>query len=254
MPPKVSVITPLYQGEEHIEQCLKSVIDQGRDDVEHLLIDNNSTDHGPEIVRAYAETHPHIRLLHNPVQGAGPSRNLGIHAAEGRYIAFLDSDDWWHSEKLDQQISAMEEHSAVFSWTSYDVVDQTGRRIRTQSAPKVMTVRRHLLKTGTIGCLTVVYDTEALGRRYMNDLGLRQDFCLWLHILRSCEEENLRTIGLKMPLACYRSHRNGISANKWAAAKMQWRACRTHADLSFPLAVVCFLSYTLNGIIDRVRR
>jgi teichuronic acid biosynthesis glycosyltransferase TuaG len=251
---KISVITPLYQGEAHIAQCMQSVIDQSRSDIEHIVIDNNSTDAGPEIVQEYARNHPHIHLLHNPVPGSGPTRNVGIKAAQGRYIAFLDSDDWWDPRKCDVQIEAMEQDRLAFSWTSYTLVDATGTTIRKQRSPKVMTASRHLMKRGTIGCLTAVYDSHMLGKCYMNDMGLRQDFCLWYDIFSKCELWGMETGGVPDTLAYYRVHDSGISADKKKASRMQWQAYREHVGLGIPQASLCFASYAANGILDRLRR
>lgn len=249
---KVSVITPLYQGAAHIAQCIQSVIDQNRSDIEHIIINNNSTDEGPSIVQDYANKYPHIRLLHNPIPGSGPTRNVGIKVASGRYIAFLDCDDWWDPRKLDVQISAMEERNLAFSWTGYRIIDDSGREKRVQKAPLVMSAKRHLLKLGTIGCLTAVYDSSVLGKCYMNDMGLRQDFCLWYDIFAKCELWGFETGGVSDALATYRVHNAGISANKQKASKMQWRAYREHVGLDKFSASLCFASYAINGIRDRV--
>lgn len=251
---KVSVITPLYEGERHIAQCIESVASQGCVDIEHIIIDNNSTDAGPEIVQTLCEEYSHLRLLHCKTPGSGPARNAGINVASGRYIAFLDADDWWAPNKLDVQISEMQKHDAVFSWTTYTVTDPEGRKIRIQQAPLQMTARRHALKLGTIGCLTAVYDQCLIGKRYMNEFGLRQDFCLWYDILATADRKGLPVVGINDPLAFYRVHSEGISSNKNKAAAMQWRAYRQHIGMGRLRASAYFASYAANGIIDRLSR
>lgn len=250
----VSVITPLYNGAAHIEECMESVIAQGRTDIEHIIIDNSSDDNGPLLVTYYMQRYPHIRLLHNEIPGSSATRNKGIAEARGRYIAFLDCDDTWAPEKLDRQILAMNRAGAAFSWGNYSVVGPSGALIREQHSPKTMTVKQHLMKRGVIGCLTAIYDTEMLGRHFMTDLPIREDFCLWLDILKQCERDNLPTIGVQENLAFYRVHDSGKSSKKTSAAKGQWRALRLYAKLSLSVASFYFASYAINAILDRVWR
>jgi teichuronic acid biosynthesis glycosyltransferase TuaG len=254
MQPVVSVITPLYQGEKYIAECIRSVLAQGFGAIEHIIIDNNSTDKGPDIVREYMIDHPNIRLLSSTAPGAGPARNTGLEAANGKYIAFLDADDYWHHDKIKNQITKMQDRNAVFSWTAYTVINESGHIIRVQAAPDDITYRDHLFKKKTIGCLTVMFDRHFFGERRMNKLPMRQDFCLWLDLLKYAEAADGRLIGIEDPLAFYRVHRNGLTNNKKNAARYQWRAYREHAGLSIPSAALCFAAYFFNAIRDRLPR
>lgn len=249
----VSVITPLFNGSAHIEDCISSVADQNFSDLEHIVIDNNSTDDGPDRVRELQKAHPHLRLMSETTKGAGPARNAGIRAAKGRYIAFLDADDRWKSDKLAVQISAMQEADAAFSWTGYDVI-KDGEFARVQSAPASVSYQDLLSKRATIGCLTVIYDAEKIGKRFMNDMPMRQDFCLWLDILSDCEKEGWRCLGLPESLALYQVHAGGMTADKRKAARMQWRAYRRHVGLSRFRTAELFTSYAFHALAARLGR
>lgn len=251
MAPDISVITPVYNGEKYIKDCIESVAAQTKVRIEHIVIDNLSTDQSLEIAKDYAKIYPHIRLLSCKRPGAGHARNLGMKNATGKYITFLDCDDWWHPEKSIRQLRAMQKHNAAFSWTAYTVTSPPQEKIRVQSAPKHMSSLRHAFKIGTIGCLTACYDREALGVHYMNDMPLRQDFCLWYDILRDCEERGIGTIGINEPLASYRVHSSGMSSNKRAAAWMQWKAYRNHLKMNALTASVAFASYAISGVLTR---
>lgn len=250
--PSVSVITPLYNGADHIEACIASVAAQSFTDLEHIVIDNNSTDDGPERVAALCRIHPHLRLIYESQKGAGPARNAGIHAAQGRYIAFLDADDSWKPEKLERQIAAMKASGAVFSWTAYDIYKDDSF-VRMQQAAETLTYDDLLAKRSTIGCLTAIYDSEILGKVFMNDLPMRQDFCLWLDILAAAERDHHAVIGLRQPLADYHVHANGLTSNKLKAARGQWTAYRSHVGLSRTRTLKLFASYVFHALAVRIR-
>lgn len=92
---KISIIIPVYNGEEYLEQCIHSVLSQTFDEMEILCIDDGSTDRSSEIIRRCQAEDGRIYLYHQKNQGAGAARNLGIQLAKGKYIAFLDADDYY---------------------------------------------------------------------------------------------------------------------------------------------------------------
>ena len=249
--PRVSIITPLHNGADFINECMDSVQAQSLIDYEHLIIDNRSTDKGPEYVAERAENDPRIKLLSNEVAaGAAPTRNVGLAAAQGKYAAFLDCDDAWLPEKLERQIAIMEQRRLAFSWTAYKVVDHSGAELREQRVSEAHDI---LLKRTTIGCLTAVIDLEAIGPVTMPQGDIHEDFCLWIDILNVARSKGLGWAGIDTPLAHYRVHQGGKSANKLAAMRMHWRSCRNHLGLSLPVAGLCFASYASNALKDRAR-
>jgi len=251
--PKVSIITPLYNGAATIDAAIASVQAQSLGNYEHLVIDNGSDDDSAGRVARAAKDDDRIRLLHNrAVRGAGPTRNVGIAAARGRYIAFLDSDDMWRPRKLERQVGVMEALGLAFSWTSYAVRGQEGEPVRIQAAKTSISHADLLAKRAVIGCLTAIYDAGQLGKLYMNDLPMRQDFCLWLDILRKAEEAGLKTGGIGEVLADYSA--GGMTSSKMKAAGAQWRAYREHAGLSRIRAGTLFASYALRGVGNRMVR
>ncbi len=115
--PTVSVIIPLYNAGPYIEETLASVLSQTVTSTEIIVVDDGSTDDGPERVRRHAERHTgRCQLLRHPGgvnRGQGPSRNLGIVAARGEYVAFLDADDVWLPGKLERQMGVFARHPEV---------------------------------------------------------------------------------------------------------------------------------------------
>src|SRR5215217_1612808 len=112
--PLVSVVIIFLNTEKFIEEAIQSVFAQTYDNWELLLVDDGSTDASTQIALGYAEQHPgKVMYLEQPGhqnRGASVSRNLGISNAKGEYIAFLDSDDVWLPQKLEQQVAIMDSH------------------------------------------------------------------------------------------------------------------------------------------------
>ena len=126
-PSLVSIISPAYNAAAFIEQAVKSVQAQDYQNWEMLITDDCSNDNTREIVAALNKIDPRVKLIKQPKNG-GPAaaRNASVLAATGRYVAFLDSDDWWLPEKLGRQLEFMQRHNAALSYTSYRRVDRDG--------------------------------------------------------------------------------------------------------------------------------
>ena len=93
--PKVSVIVPVYNVEQYLEECVQSILSQTYQNIEIVLVDDGSTDSSPEILEEYRKKYPElIQVVHTDNQGLGAASNNGVAAARGEYIAFLDSDDY----------------------------------------------------------------------------------------------------------------------------------------------------------------
>ncbi len=252
MTPLVSIVTPLHDGAAWLPDCIASVQAQSLGGYEHLIVDNLSADAGPDIARAAARDDARIRPLCFATRAsAAGARNAGITAARGRFIAFLDCDDMWYPGKLAAQIGAMQASGAAFSWTGYDVVDAQGRRIRRQTVPERGDLDDLLERRLMIGCLTAVYDRARLGVMCMSEATAIEDFCLWADILTRCTAGELPVIGLPRPLARYRVHDRGASANKLRAARAYWSACRGHLGLSRARAARHFAHYMVRSLAVR---
>ena len=106
--PKVSIIVPVYNEEEYVSTCLISLINQTLDDIEIILIDDNSTDNSLNILLDYAKKYPNIKVYHNEKNiGQGESRNRGLSLATGEYIGFVDSDDYIRNTMYEDMYKAV---------------------------------------------------------------------------------------------------------------------------------------------------
>jgi len=220
----VSIVTPVYNGEAYIEETIKSVLAQTYPHWEMLIVDDRSNDHTQDIVQKYAAVDQRIRFFVLPKKGgASLARNKAIAEAKGEYIAFLDADDLWKSEKLEKQLQFMKANDLDFSYHHYSLIDEHGelchiRRI----APEKITYRRALLGC-SIGCLSVMYRTKRIGTVQIKRIDRRNDDALWLTILKRCECGYL----LDQDLAYYRVGNASLSSgSKVKLLKYHYRLYR----------------------------
>ncbi len=215
----VSIITPSYNSEQYISKTIDSIINQTYTNWELLITDDLSSDSTVEIIESYVKDDSRIKLYKlEKNSGAGIARNFSINKAQGRYIAFCDSDDLWKPYKLEIQIEFMLKNNLSLSYSNYDVIDVNGKLIDNIISPKKITYGKMLLNC-YIGCLTVIYDSEKIGKQYMPEIRKRQDWALWLKILKRIKE----TKGIGKSLALYRKRKNSLSNNKLKLIASTWK-------------------------------
>lgn len=235
----------MYNAERFISATIESVIAQSYVNWEMIIVDDSSTDRSVQVAYEYASRDSRIQVVElDENSGAAVARNTGIEKATGRYIAFLDSDDLWKPLKLEKQVAFMQQSGTAFSYSAYDVLDNTGQTKAKFVAPETLTYT-DLLKTNSIGCLTAMYDTERLGKVFMPLVRRRQDLGLWLKILKRVPEAK----GLDEALAQYRVHSDSMSADKWKSAQAQWKIYRQVEELSLLQSARYFVFYVINGLL-----
>ncbi|MCC8073619.1 MAG: glycosyltransferase, partial [Clostridiales bacterium] len=98
---KISVIVPIYNCEQYIERCVKSIINQSYKNIEIILVDDGSTDASPKICDSFAQKDSRVKVIHKSNSGVAHSRECGVLQSSGDYITFVDSDDWIKSDMLE---------------------------------------------------------------------------------------------------------------------------------------------------------
>lgn len=241
----VSIITPSHNSSLFISKTIESVLIQSYSDWEMIIVDDCSTDHSAEIIQSFVDQGHRIKLIQlTKNSGAAVARNAGIEAAQGRYIAFLDSDDEWLPHKLEKQIAFMQANNYSFTFAAYDKVDEAGKIFGHVGAPNKVTYF-DLLKSSSIGCLTAMYDTEYFGKIYMPLIRKRQDLALWLQLLKKTKY----AYGLNESLGRYQVRHNSISADKRSAALYQWRVYRDVERLGLVQSCYYFIHYAVRGLL-----
>lgn len=237
----VSIITPTFNSEKYVSKTIKSTQAQTYTNWELLITDDCSTDNTIEIIKSFQEQDPRIKLfVFKKNRGAGAARNNSIKKASGRFIAFCDSDDQWRAKKLEKQISFMKNNKLAFSCTSYEVIDETGKKIRIEKPPKQLNYKL-MLCNNYVGCLTAIYDTNILGKQYMPTIRKRQDWVLWLKIFQQIGQ----TQALDENLAIYLDRSRSISSNKLIMIKYNWMVYRNELGFNIIKSFVFLIIFTL---------
>lgn len=186
----VSVIMPCYNSAAYIEETLNSIISQSYTDWECIIVDDCSTDNSVEIIKRLMNQDERIHLFINDSNnGAAYSRNKALSVANGKWIAFLDSDDLWSFDKLEKQIAFMEKNGYKYSYTAYEQIDEIGSPLnKVIVGPKKVT-KRMTYRYCYTGCLTVMYDAESIGLVQIDErIGNgRNDYAMWLKICRKAD-------------------------------------------------------------------
>ena len=250
MPPTVSVIMPLYNSSRHVREAIGSVQQQTFDSWELCVTDDCSTDNSAEIVAEIAATDCRVKLFKQQKnQGAAIARNVSLENARGRFIAYLDADDVWHPEKLEKQVSFMEQGGFGFSCASYEVIGEGGNLLgRTVVMPKVSDLEGYLTNNylQTVGIMADITRVSKDLLR-MPDLRRRQDAATWIQVLQAGHS----CYGMLEPLCYYRRTQGSLSSNKVKAVRGTWNLYRQVAGLKLPKACYCFARYACLAVWKR---
>ena len=224
---EISVITAAYNSASVIERNIRSVGRQSLQPVEHIIIDDGSIDDTATVAEALRGEFPRLRVIRQENGGAAKARNAGIAEATGRFIAFLDSDDEWTEQKLSSQVEFMLAQGVSFSYGDYDAVDASSGELlgRFESPPDL--TYAELLRGCPIGCLTVAFDQEALGKRFMPEVRRGQDWGLWLELTR----EGVTAQRYPGCHAVYHRAENSLSSAKVRKAADIYRIYRSQEKL-----------------------
>ncbi|SLM46416.1 putative Glycosyl transferase, family 2 [Nitrospira japonica] len=218
MPPKVSVVMSVYQGEQYLEEALRGVLNQTWRDYEFIIVDDGSTDDTALILNNHAERDRRIKLLKNEHNlGLTKSLNRALSIVQGEYVARQDADDVSMRRRLESQVKLMESRPQVgLVGTACRVIDAEGRALGDYVWPTSDTaIRWHMLFHNAFCHSSVMWRRSAFGEhepRYDEGYRYSQDYALWTVLLRSAKAENL-----EVPLVAYRSHDRNIEATSRAA-------------------------------------
>lgn len=242
--PLVSIITPLYNSEKYIGETIESVLNQSYSNWEMIIIDDQSSDNGVEIVEKYKKLDERIKLFLNDKNiGVSDSRNRGIESSKGKYIAFLDSDDLWKKNKLEIQIKFMEENRISISYTAYEKLREVGKNKSKIEVPNKINYKK-LLKGNLMGCLTVIIKKDFLGTFRFKNIK-QEDYVLWLELLKETDY----AYGIEESLAYYRILKNSRSSNKIKLALFNFYIHWKIEKLNFIKASYYYLNYIVRGFI-----
>ena len=247
----VSIIMPNYNGGRFIEEAIRSVQDQGIQDWELLISDDCSVDGSTEIIRGIAERDSRVILLDGGETRSGPAktRNRSIAAARGRFLAFLDSDDCWTSDKLEKQLALHERTGCALTFTALAKMDETGALVPGTIFGGESVTYRRMLERNYMPCSSVVVDRSKTGDFRMPDIYRRQDYALWLLLLR----QGGVALGIREPLLYYRVYPSSFSASKFIGALYHWKVLRECEKVSLLSCAFYFMHYACASGFDYIK-
>lgn len=240
--PLVSVIIPAYNCAGLIPRAIDSALTQ-MVPLEVIVIDDGSCDNLDQVMEAYREN-PALSYVKNEKNlGAAGTRNRGVSMARGKYIAFLDADDYWDKGKLEKQLAAMKEKQVVLCCTARELMTPTGELTGHVIPVKEDITYRQLLHHNSINCSSVVLRADVAREFPMCHDDSHEDYITWLRILQKYK----KACGIAEPLLKYRLSNQGKSGNKLKSAKMTFRVYRY---LGFGVLKSCyyFILYAFHGV------
>ena len=203
----VSIIIPYYKKKNYIEQTLKSILNQKYKNFEILIVYDDSDKSDLLFLKTLKKNDNRIKLvINNKNIGAGMSRNKAIKLSKGKYLAFIDSDDLWHPNKLKIQLSFMIKNKILITHTSYNIIDKNNSKIGFREARRIE--YKDLIKSCDIGLSTVVINKKILKNLKFPSLKTKEDYVLWLTL-----SKKVPIIGLDQQLVFWRKTKNSLSSS-----------------------------------------
>lgn len=242
---KVSVIMPVYNAERFLRYSIDSVLSQTYVDFELILVNDCSKDNSLMIMREYEQKDSRVKVFSNEQnRGVSYTRNFGVENASGEYIAFLDSDDMWTSDKLQKQFELIDKYPDIdicFSGSAF--VDTEGNKSDyVFSIPEKVTYKE-LLKQNVISCSSVLIKKDWLIKYPMQYDNMHEDFAVWLQVLR----DNGVARAVNEPLLIYRVDKNSKSGNKFKSLLMGYRVYK-FMGINFFMRCYYMMFYIVRGI------
>ncbi|MNQ83918.1 putative teichuronic acid biosynthesis glycosyltransferase TuaG [compost metagenome] len=246
----VSIITPTYNAEKFITETLKSVQNQTYQNWEMILVDDASTDETVKIISDFAEKDSRIKLFKlEKNSGNGFARNIALEKSVGKYIAYLDADDLWFSMKLEKQLQFLKTNNLPFTFSFYDCIDEEGNSLNRRVEAPINLTYDELFFCNYVGNLTAIYDVDYFGKIVIEATQKRQDWRLWLTILKQIQV----TKPVPEPLAFYRIRKDSISSSKFKLIKHNFGVYREFHGFNFMFSVLLMTRFLFTQLIIKPR-
>lgn len=249
MEPLISIITPCYNSADFISDTIQSVVNQSYNNWELILIDDNSKDETCAIIKKFTAKYNNIQLIKlDKNAGVSNARNLGLAAAKGKYVAFLDSDDIWLNNKLKIQVNFMEKNSLVMCFGSYKRINESGSIISGKiTVPKMVNYGKLLSHN------VIIFSSSMVLKRALVNISFKklghEDWVFWLDLFKN----KINGYGINEELVHYRVRKNSISSNKFKAIGFTWNIFRQSEKLGFLKSIYHFGRYAFLTVVKQFK-
>ena len=245
--PFVDVIMPNYNKGEFLEESIDSVLAQEYKNWNLFVIDNFSNDNSKEILNKFKAGKSNINIIYlSKNKGAAFSRNLGIRLSKAEYISFIDSDDYWSSDKLKDQISFMQKFNHIFTYTDYTpfVLKNNNKVFKKEVvSPNTFTYDQFINDT-TIATSSMIIKRSFVSIIKFSKVGSFEDYPFKCKILK----KGCTAIKLKKNSMFYRITKDSLSSNKYKGLYWLWHINKKYNKLSFVKNIKSILLISLSSI------
>jgi len=240
----VSIITPCYNSAEFIEETIQSVLSQTYENWEWIITDDLSRDNTVEILKQYNDPRIKVHILERN-GGAGNARNKSLERAQGRYIAFLDSDDYWYPEYLETMISTMKDKHKELVYCNYSRCNEQLQPVLKDFVADIPVTFKNLLKTCRLAPVSTMYDTRRVGKFFFPIKSKREDHVMWLNLLKEIPDG----YPVQKTLAKYRMRENSVSRKKKNIIKDQYLVYKDFMGFSTLKSLYYTANWAANGFM-----
>ena len=249
--PFVTIIIPYKSNIKYLFLALKSVFNQSYKNLKLIIVYDNIYKKDLDKIKIFLKKKNYIKkfnikIIDNKKNfGAGESRNIAIRKSNSKYLAFLDSDDFWHKDKLKTQIEYMEKNNILFSHTSYNIVDANNKIVSSRSAKKKIKFQ-DLITSCDIGLSTVILKSSLLSKNkfLFPRIKTKEDYVLWLKIIKKIKT----IIGIDIKLTCYRKTEGSLSSNKLLSLINGYKVYRDYMNFGVIKSLLYLFLLSINSL------
>jgi teichuronic acid biosynthesis glycosyltransferase TuaG len=245
----VSIIIPYFRKKFFFQKTIKSIINQSFKKYEIILIyDDYDLQELDFVKKVLTKVKKKKILINKKNLGAGISRNKGILASKGKFIAFCDADDIWKKNKLSLQLSFMKKNNLNFSHTSYSIINQDSKIVGKFIIKKKIDYQ-NLLASCDIGLSTVIISKKILKNDYFSNLKTKEDFQLWLKIIKKI----YFIYGLKDDLSSWRVMKNSLSSSITQRITDSFRLYYKYEKFNFFISCFYVIRLTFFALLKKIK-
>ena len=239
----VSVIIPYFKKKKFIKKTISSVLNQTYSNLEVIIVYDDEDQTDLKYLKKIINKKKKIKILTNKKNlGAGLSRNRAISISKGKYICFLDADDYFKKDKIKKQIFFMKKNNFKISHTSYKIIDENDTLLSSRYARNFFKTK-DLLKSCDIGLSTVILEKKLFSKKIkFPNLKTKEDFVLWLKILMNNEKIG----GLNFKLTYWRRTDNSLSSSLLQKLSDGFIVYYKYMNFNFVKSIFYLLCLSLN--------
>ena len=242
----VSIVVPYYQCKDYIFQSVNSVINQTYKNWELIIIDDENSKSSESLLNKIKGKNKNIKIFSTKSSiGVGQARNLGIKKSKGKFVAFLDSDDYWHKNKIEKQIIFLKKTNVDIFYTGYSAF--YNNKIVYRPATPLFMNYYNFSKECPICCSSVLIKKKILNKFKFKNYKNKEDYELWLRITK----KKINFFGLNEYLTFYRIRKDSLSSFHLSKIINAFKIYKKYYSFNFFFIFFCITRLYINALKKR---